>query len=44
MPSTVLVLNTVCSSLVLEHLLDSLGGEGLGPLQRHTEGSIPDEL
>jgi len=44
MSSTVLGLKTIFSSLVLEHLLDSLGGERLGPLEGHTQSTIPDEL
>ena len=30
--------------LVSKHLLDVLSGEGLGPLQRHTQSSVPNEL
>lgn len=30
--------------LALEHLLDGLGGVRLGPLERHTKSSVPDEL
>jgi hypothetical protein len=30
--------------LALEHLLDGLGAERLGALERHAEGAVPDEL